>query len=280
MKSIFLSALRWDIDPEIFILFGTFPIKYYGILFVTGLLLSYEVVKRVYKSENIPVEDLEKLSTYLFIGIFVGARVGHCLFYDFAYFSKHPLEILLPFQVIDGNWHFTGYAGLASHGGAIGILIAIILYIKKTKTSFLWIMDKISIGIPIGCAFIRFGNFMNSEIYGKPTDGDYGVIFMRDDMIPRHPTQLYEAFSFLAVFVILWYLNKKKSSSVQNGFIFGLFLILMFSARLIIEFLKENQVAFEDSMALNMGQLLSIPFILAGAALLLINRKNFKFRTI
>lgn len=275
-----MEPIHWDVDPEIFTLFGTFPIKYYGLFFVSGLLLAYEVIKRIYKSENIPLEHLEKLSIYLFIGTLVGARVGHCLFYDFAYFSKHPLEIFLPFQIADGSWRFTGFAGLASHGAAIGILITIFLYIRKTKTPFFWLMDKVSIGIPVACAFIRLGNFMNSEIYGKPTSGNYGVVFMRDDMISRHPTQLYEAFSFLIIFGLLWYLYKKKLFNNQNGFIFGLFLILMFSARFIIEFFKENQVAFEDTMALNMGQILSIPFMIVGIALLIISNKKAKLTTI
>ncbi|MBQ4819751.1 prolipoprotein diacylglyceryl transferase [Aquimarina sp. MMG016] len=275
-----MEPIHWDIDPEIFTLFGTFPIKYYGLFFVIGLLLAYEVVKRIYTSENIPVENLEKLSTYLFIGTLIGARVGHCLFYDFAYFSKHPLEILLPFQITDGNWRFTGFAGLASHGAAIGILTTIFLYIRKTKTPFLWLMDRVSIGIPVACAFIRLGNFMNSEIYGKPTEGNFGVIFVRDDMIPRHPTQLYEAFSFLVVFGLLSYLYKKKLFVRQNGFIFGVFLILMFTARFIIEFSKENQVAFENSMILNMGQILSIPFILMGTILLIISNKKAKLATL
>lgn len=273
MSTIFFS-INWNVDPEIFTLFGTFPIKYYGLLFVSGLLLAYEVVKRVYKSENIPVEDLEKLSTYLFIGTLVGARLGHCLFYDFEYFSKHPLEMFLPFRITSEGWTFTGFAGLASHGGAIGILTAVFLYIRKTKTNFLWLMDRLSIGIPVACAFIRFGNFMNSEIYGKPTGTDYGVVFMRDDLIPRHPTQLYEAFAYLFVFGLLWYVNKKKIFTGQNGFLFGLFLILMFSARLLIEFSKENQVAFEDNMALNMGQVLSIPFILIGIVLIVLSQKK------
>ncbi|WP_299218908.1 prolipoprotein diacylglyceryl transferase [uncultured Aquimarina sp.] len=262
-----MEPLHWNVDPEITTLFGVFPIKYYGLFFVTGLLLSYTVLKKIFLSENIPLKNLDTLTNYVFIGTLIGARLGHCLFYDFAYFSQHPLEIFLPFKISSEGWNFTGFAGLASHGGAIGILIAITLFVIKTKTPFLWIMDKVSIVTPIGCAFIRFGNFMNSEIYGKPTNSNYGVVFVKDDLIARHPTQLYEAFSFLAIFVILWYLNKKKNFFHQNGVVFGIFLILMFSARFIIEFSKENQVAFEDTMVLNMGQLLSIPFILVGVIL-------------
>ncbi|KAA1243192.1 prolipoprotein diacylglyceryl transferase [Aquimarina sp. RZ0] len=268
-----MEPIHWDIDPEIIKLFGVFPIRYYGLFFVSGLLIGYQTLKRLYITEKIPTQNLEELTTYIFIGTFVGARLGHCLFYDFSYFSQHPLEIFLPFKIVNGNWHFTGFTGLASHGGAIGILISIMIFASRTRTPFLWIMDKVSIVIPIGCAFIRFGNFMNSEIYGKPTQANYGVVFMRDDLIPRHPTQLYEAFSFLVVFAILWYLNKRKIAASAHGVLFGIFLLLMFSARFIIEFFKENQVAFEDHMTLNMGQVLSIPFILIGILLIIFSKK-------
>lgn len=271
---IFLGVLHWNPDPEIFRLFGVLPIRYYGLFFVTGLFLGYYVVKRLYISEGIPTENLEKLSTYIFLGTLVGARLGHCLFYDFAYYSQHPLEIFLPFRISEGHWTFTGFTGLASHGGALGILIAITIYCLRTKTSFLWLMDILSLGIPIGCAFIRLGNFMNSEIYGKPTGGDYGVVFMRDDFIARHPTQLYEAISFLTIYIVLYLVYKKTRISSRNGVLFGIFLVLMFLARFIIEFYKENQVAFEDTMALNMGQWLSIPFMIAGIILIMANYRR------
>ncbi len=271
-----MGVIEWNVDPEITRLFGTFPLKYYGILFVTGLLLGYEIVKRVYKSEGIDVANLERLSTYLFIGILVGARLGHCLFYDFEYFSKHPLEIFLPFQISDGNWRFTGFSGLASHGGSIGAIVAIVMYCVKNKTSLLRVLDRVAIGAPVTGAFIRFGNFMNSEIYGKPTHGDYGVVFVRDDMIPRHPTQLYEAFSYLLIFAILWFLYKKTNLRDNEGFIFGLLLLILFSVRLLLEVFKENQVAFEDEMTLNMGQWLSIPFIILGIALLIYSKLKDK----
>ncbi|WP_282085490.1 prolipoprotein diacylglyceryl transferase [Aquimarina algiphila] len=271
-----MSPIEWNVDPEIVTLFGVFPLRYYGLLFVTGLLLGYGLVKRIYKSEGVPTENLEKLSTFLFIGVLVGARLGHCLFYDFAYFSQHPLEIFLPFKITDDNWHFTGFTGLASHGGTIGAILAILLYCYKNKTSLLWVMDRVAIGAPITAAFIRFGNFMNSEIYGKPTESNYGVIFMRDDMIPRHPTQLYEAFSYLIIFGILWYCYKKTDLIQHKGFILGLLMATLFSARLLLEVFKENQVAFEDEMLLNMGQLLSIPFIGIGIALIVMSRMKNK----
>jgi len=270
-----IGPIEWNVDPEIIKLFGIFPLKYYGLLFLTGIILSYTLVKYMYQTEKVPVKDLEKLSTYLFVGIFAGMRLGHCLFYDFEYFSQHPLEIFLPFQIVDGTWHFTGFTGLASHGGSIGAIIAVFLYVYKYKAPLFWILDRIAMVAPVTGAFIRFGNFMNSEIYGKPTDGDYGVIFVRDDLIARHPTQLYEAFSYLIIFGIVWYLYQKTNLKNRKGVLFGLVIALVFIMRFIIEFYKENQVAFEDAMALNMGQWLSIPFILCGLALLAFGlRKN------
>ncbi|MCL4129085.1 UNVERIFIED_CONTAM: hypothetical protein GTU68_051345 [Idotea baltica] len=225
---------------------------------MTGLLLASYVAKRIYIKENIPVKNLEKLFFYIIIGIVLGARLGHCFFYEPSYYFQNPIEILLPIQ-----------KGLASHGGAIGALIAIGIYCKKFNTNFLWILDKIAIATPIVAIFIRLGNFMNSEIYGKPTNGYWGVIFQRDDLIPRHPTQLYEAFSYLLIFGILLFTYKKMATKLFNGQIFGLLLVSVFSARFIIEFFKENQVAFEDAMSINMGQILSIPFILVGLTLIL-----------
>ncbi|WP_025743434.1 prolipoprotein diacylglyceryl transferase [Aquimarina pacifica] len=274
-----MGAIEWNVDPEIFRLFDTFPVKYYGLFFVSGLLLGYNLVKRVYRLENIPVENLEKLSTYIFAGILIGARLGHCLFYDFAYFSQHPLEIFLPFQIVNGSWHFTGFSGLASHGGSIGALLAIILYCRKNKTSVLWVMDRVALGTPITGAFIRLGNLMNSEIYGKPTHGDYGMIFVRDDMIPRHPTQLYEACTYLLIFALLWYLYKKTNVIKKEGVLLGVLLSVLFCARLILEFFKENQVAFEDSMTLNMGQLLSLPFIIIGVFLIIRGKEKSVLET-
>ncbi len=169
------------------------------------------------------------------------------------------------------------YHILASHGGALGVFIAIVLYCRKYKTSLLWILDKVAIGTPITGGFIRLGNFMNSEIYGKPTNGNWGVVFVQDDMVPRHPTQLYEAFSYFLIFAILFFVHKRFKP--RNGQNFGLFLILLFLARFIIEFFKENQVAFESGMALNMGQYLSIPFILAGFIIILSRRRNMILKT-
>ncbi|MFC5048034.1 prolipoprotein diacylglyceryl transferase [Aquimarina hainanensis] len=269
-----MGPIHWNIDPEITTLFGVLPLRYYGILFVAGILLAYQVIKKIYISENIPLKDLDKLATYILLGTLIGARLGHCIFYDFSYFYHHPLEIFLPVKITNSGWHYTGFSGLASHGAAIGILVGITLYTIKTKTSFLWAIDRVALIIPVTAFFIRIGNFMNSEIYGKPTQGNYGVIFMKDDLIPRHPTQLYEGFSYLIIFGVLWFLYKKKKIVEQKGYLFGLFLVLMFSARFIIEFFKENQASFEENMIINMGQLLSLPFIFTGIILSLMSKKD------
>ncbi len=267
------GIIYWNVDPEIFWITESFPIKYYGLLFATGILIALKIEKRIYIMENIPVERLEQLFMYVFIGIILGARLGHCFFYEPGYYFNNPIEILLPIKKIGESYKFIGFQGLASHGGTIGVLIAIIFYCKKYKTNFLWLVDRIAIVGPIVGAFIRLGNFMNSEIYGKPTMGNWGIIFERDDLIPRHPTQLYEALSYLLISGILMYLYKKNSIKRHNGIIFGLCLILIFLTRFIIEYFKENQVGFEDGMAINMGQFLSIPFIIVGLIIILM-RKN------
>lgn len=263
----------WNLDPAIFWITDSFPLKYYGLFFMTGTLLAYYIVKWIYNRENVPVESLDKLLIYIVLGTVIGARLGHCLFYDPGYYLNHPIEIFLPIAKINGVYEFVGFQGLASHGGALGVLIAIIWYSKKYKTKLLWILDRVAIATPITGAFIRLGNFMNSEIYGKPTNENWGVVFQRDNLIPRHPTQLYEASAYLMIFAILFWIYKTKKVKTNNGFIFGIFLVLLFLARFIIEFYKENQVNFEDQLTFNMGQLLSLPFILAGFVLIYLKRK-------
>lgn len=268
------KVIYWDVDSVIFWITDTFPLKYYGLLFAFGILLGYQVVKKIYIRENQDVEKLDKLFIYIVIGTIVGARLGHCLFYEPSYYFKHPMEIFLPIKQVGNTYKFIGFQGLASHGGAIGVITAIGLYCKKYKVNFLWILDRIAIAVPLTGAFIRFGNFMNSEIYGKPTNGDWGVVFVKDDLIPRHPTQLYEAFSYLFIFICLIFLYRKVGSNKANGFLFGVFLVLLFLTRFIIEFFKVNQVAFEAGMALNMGQILSIPFVLIGLVLILVKKNR------
>lgn len=270
------AILNWNVDPVIVMITDSFPLKYYGALFASGLLLGYYIVRNIYKKEKQPLDNLDSLLVYVIVGTILGARLGHCFFYEPDYFFKHPIEILLPIQKIGGVYKFVGFQGLASHGGTIGVLIAIVLYCKKYKVNFLWLLDRMAIGVPVTAAFIRLGNFMNSEIYGKPTNGNWGVVFQRDDLIPRHPTQLYEAFSYLLIFAILFWMYKSEKIKQASGLLFGTFLTLLFLARFLIEFFKENQESFENSMLINMGQILSIPFILIGLTLIVWKSKEKK----
>ena len=259
-----LNYIHWNIDPEIINLFGI-SIRYYGLFFVAGLILCLHVLRWMYKQENIPKENLEKLSIYCFIGILAGARLGHCLFYEPSYYLAHPLEMILPIKFLEeGGIKFTGYQGLASHGGALGLIIALILYSGKTKHAFINTIDLIAIVAGLGGGFIRLANFMNSEIIGVATNKSWGFIFERVDNIPRHPAQLYEAISYFFIFILMILLYKTRREKLRNGFFFGLTLILIFTARFLIEFVKERQVGFEDNMPLDMGQILSIPYIILG----------------
>jgi phosphatidylglycerol:prolipoprotein diacylglycerol transferase len=256
--------IYWNVDPEIINVFGI-SIRYYGLLFVSGLILCIYILGWIYKREKIPVENLEILSIYGMIGILVGARLGHCLFYEPSYYFAHPLEIILPIQPLPGGgYKFSGYQGLASHGGVLGLLIALYFYSRKTKHSMIDTIDLIGVVAGLSFGFIRLGNFMNSEIIGIPTTKPWGVIFERVDNVPRHPAQLYEAISYFIIFTIMMILYKKMRARLKNGFLFGLATVLFFTARFIIEFVKENQVGFEDGMTLNMGQLLSLPYIAMG----------------
>ncbi|MGE8343184.1 MAG: prolipoprotein diacylglyceryl transferase [Flavobacterium sp.] len=262
------GILNWNVDPVIFWITDSFPLKYYGALFACGILLGFYIVRNIYKKENLSLDNLDTLLIYVIVGTVLGARLGHCFFYEPEYFLKHPIEILLPIQKIKGVYQFVGYQGLASHGGSIGVITAMILYCRKYKVQFLGLLDKMAVAVPVTGTFIRMGNFMNSEIYGKPTNGNWGVVFQKDDLIPRHPTQLYEAFAYLLIFGILFYMYKSEKIRSAQGLIFGTFLTLLFTARFIIEFFKENQEAFENNMLINMGQILSIPFILIGLGLI------------
>lgn len=259
-----LNYINWNGDPEIINIFGI-SIRYYGLLFVSGLILCIFILGWIYKRENIPSEHLDKLSIYGMIGILIGARLGHCLFYEPSYFLSHPLEMILPITFLpEGGIKFSGYQGLASHGGVLGLLIALYIYYRKTKHSMIDTLDLIAVVAGLSFGFIRLGNFMNSEIIGMPTTLPWAVIFERVDNIPRHPAQLYEAISYFIIFTIMMLLYKKMRARLKNGFLFGLGTVLFFTARFVIEFVKENQVGFEDGMALNMGQLLSLPFIVVG----------------
>jgi prolipoprotein diacylglyceryl transferase len=262
------AIVHWDPDPVFFWLTHNFSIKYYGVLFMIGLLLGYLIVKRMYIRENLRLDYLDMLLLYIAVGMLVGARLGHCLFYEPLYYFGHPLEILFPFIKLGGSYHFIGFQGLSSHGGTIGVFMTVYLFSKRYKVNFMWLLDKLVIAIPVTATFIRLGNFMNSENYGKATNGHWGVIFERNDMIPRHPTQLYEALAYFLIFVFLYILYNRPQKR-PNGIYFGIFLTLLFSLRFIIEFFKVNQVEFENGMILNMGQILSIPIILFGLTVIM-----------
>ena len=271
-----IDYINWNIDPEIINLFGI-SLRYYGVLFVSGLVLCVYILTWIFKTEDIPFANLDKLTIYGIIGILVGARLGHCLFYEPSYYLSHPLEMILPISFPpEGGIKFIGYQGLASHGGVLGLLIALYFYSRKTKQSMIDIIDLIAVVAGLGFGFIRLGNFMNSEIIGIPTIQPWGVIFERVDNVPRHPAQLYEAIFYFTIFAIMMILYKKLRYRLKNGFFFGLATVLFVTARFIIEFVKENQVGFEDAMTLNMGQLLSIPFIILGIGFIIYGLKKTK----
>ncbi|MEA2105286.1 MAG: prolipoprotein diacylglyceryl transferase [Bacteroidota bacterium] len=252
-----LNSITWDVNPDIVSFWGL-TIRYYGVLFASAFFFGYLIMQKIFKKEGLTVELLDKLTVYVALGTIIGARLGHCLFYDPSFYLQHPIEILKIWR-----------GGLASHGAAIGILIALYYFSKKNKKPYLWILDRIVIVVALAGFFIRMGNLMNSEIYGIPTKLPWGFIFVRNgEVIPKHPTQIYEALSYLLIFILLYSIYNKKGTNVRQGLIFSIFLILLFTVRFLIEFIKEVQVDFEQTMALNMGQWLSIPFILIGVYLL------------
>jgi phosphatidylglycerol---prolipoprotein diacylglyceryl transferase len=271
-----INFIHWNIDPELFNLFG-FSLRYYGVLFAGGIFLSAAILRWIFRKEGIELDKLDTLTIYGLVGIFVGARLGHCLFYDPDYYFNHPLEMLLPIQFAeDGSYQFTGYLGLASHGGVAGLILALILYSRATKEPILNTLDLIAIVAPIGGICIRLGNLMNSEIIGYPTNVPWAFVFEREDQLPRHPAQLYEAICYLLIFILLIYLYKTRRSHLRHGFFFGLTTSLIFTARFFIEFLKERQVAFEEQLVLDMGQILSIPFIVVGIAFVIYGLRKTK----
>lgn len=260
-----INAIHWNIDPIIFEI-GSFGLRYYALCFLAAFAVSYAIMLKIFKQEGKSQELLDQLSIYIFLGTLIGARLGHCLFYEFDYYSKHPLEMILPFRIVDGSFELTVFQGLASHGGAIGILTALWMFSRKTKTNFVWIADRLVLVVPLAGAFVRLGNFFNSEIIGLPSELPWAVVFEKIDSIPRHPAQLYEAIAYVGIFFLLWMVFKKGLP--KQGYLLGLFFVLLFSARFILEFFKENQEEFEQGMQFNMGQLLSIPFVAIGLYLM------------
>ena len=259
----------WNPDLVAFSV-GPLTVRWYSLLWCIGLAVAYYIVMRLYKKQSIPEEKFDPLFFYCFVGILVGARLGHCLLYEPAYFLAHPLEMFLPIRFDEaGDWHFTGYAGLASHGGTAGIIIALWLYVKKTGVNFIRVIDNIGIATPITACCIRLGNLMNSEIVGKYTNADYGFVFVRlGETLPRHPGQLYEAIAYFVFFIVSLCLYRRWPQRVGTGFYFGFCLTSIFLFRFFVEMFKEVQEPWEldmmQAVGINQGQLLSIPFVIIG----------------
>ncbi|HEX2922228.1 MAG TPA: prolipoprotein diacylglyceryl transferase [Bacteroidales bacterium] len=249
-----LNIIPWDVNPEIFRIGSTLAVRWYGLLFASSFLFGYIIMNRIFKNENLGEAVLDRLTIYMALGTIIGARLGHCLFYEPGYYLRNPLEIIAIWK-----------GGLASHGAGIGILLAMWLFVRKEKRDFAWIMDRIAIVVALSGFFIRMGNLMNSEIYGVETTVPWGFVFLRNNEVaPKHPTQIYEGLAYLLVFFLLFRIYWAKKGEYIQGLLISLFLILVFTTRFFVEFIKEDQVAFEATMKLNMGQLLSIPFILMG----------------
>lgn len=250
--------IHWNVAPEIFSL-GPVHLRWYGVLFLTGFLIGYKIVEKMCIWEDKPTDKLDQLLIYLIAGTAIGARLGHCFFYEPEYYLNHPLEI---FAIWKG--------GLASHGGGIGVMISLFLFSRRNPEFPLWwLLDRIAFPTALAGAFIRLGNVMNSEILGKPTDGSWGMIFDRVDSVPRHPTQIYESLSYFLIFIIGYRIYLKYKAKLPQGLIFGFTLAAIFVARFFLEFFKENQVAFESDMFINMGQILSLPYIAVGVFLVI-----------
>ena len=277
-----LGYILWNPDVVAFSL-GPVEVRWYSLLWCIGLFAVYHLMHYLFKEQKLGEDKFEPMFFYCFLGILIGARLGHCLFYEPEYYLSHPMEMILPMRKFaDGEWHFTGYEGLASHGGTLGLMIAIILYSRSVKLNLMHVLDNVAIVTPVCACAIRLGNLMNSEIIGSPTDMPWAFVFERVDMLPRHPGQLYEALCYAMFFFIGWFIyrlslkqevrksiesNKSKlrfDIRVGSGFYFGLCLFMIFLSRIFIELTKENQVDFEAGMMFNMGQLLSVPFVVLG----------------
>jgi prolipoprotein diacylglyceryl transferase len=253
--------IHWNVDPLAFSL-GPLQPRWYGLMFATAFLSSYVVMRTIYRREGRSQDDLDALTITMILSTIIGARLGHVFFYEPEIMLNDPLETI-------AVWH----GGLASHGGAIGIITGLWIYHKRRPSfSFIWLLDRLSIVAALSGMFIRIGNLFNSEILGRQTDVPWAVVFERVDMIPRHPAMIYEAIVCLVLFVLTWKMYDAGVASRTPGRIIGTFLVLLFAARFIIEFVKERQVAFEYGLPIDMGQILSIPFILVGLWLLLRTR--------
>ena len=279
------NKIKWEPSETIFKI-GDFGIHYYSLMFVLAFTIGYYLMKRMFNKEKISEEFIEPLLVYVVFSTLIGARLGEVFFYNWDYYSNHLIEILLPIREKENggflfgllnNYEFFGFRGLASHGASIGIILGLYIYQRKYNYKpLLWLLDRLSIPVSLGAFFVRIGNFFNSEIVGKYTGNNFGVIFInRGETLPRHPTQLYESFGYLILFLILNYLYKNREKN--NGYLFGIFLSTMFTIRFIVEFLKESQGGFESKLTLfSTGQWLSIPMILSGLFIIIYSFEKLK----
>lgn len=264
-----LAFITWSVNPVAFSL-GSLEVRWYGVLLATGFFLAYLTLQKIFKTENLSQPLLDRLAVWTIVWTIVGLRLGHFIFYEPEYFIAHPLQVLLP---VDENWNFVGYQGLASHGAVIAIILFVIYFTRKHKMNVLWLLDRLSIAIPIAAAFVRVGNLMNHEIVGSVTSVPWAFDFIYGGFgvagTLRHPAQLYESIVYLLLFVgLVIYYFKFAKGKVPAGRCVGILLVVIFTARFIIEFFKEVQVSRELDMVLNMGQKLSIPFVLIGVGIL------------
>ncbi len=265
-----MTYIVWDVSP-ILIDLGFFAIRWYSVFFALGFVFSYFILSGQFKGAGLDPKHLDRLTTYVVLATVIGARLAHCLFYEWSYYSDHIIEIFLPVR-FNPEFEFIGFQGLASHGGILGVAIALLLFTRKYSVDVWWLFDRLAIVGALAGVCIRLGNLMNSEIIGKPSEVAWAFIFSRIDDVPRHPGQLYEALAYLGIFALL--LSIDKNSNRRPGFLFGLFFALLFISRFLIEFVKADQSTFEAGMLLNMGQLLSIPFIILGISLMVVRRNR------
>ena len=272
---MYFTKIDWAPSETLFKI-GSFGIHYYSLMFIIAFGLGYYMMKKIYDEEKIPLEYLESLFVYMIISVLLGARLGDVIFYSWDYYQNHLIEILLPIRDTPTGYTFTGFRGLASHGAVIGTLIGLYLYKRKfTYKPLLWLLDRVTVPIAIGASFVRFGNLLNSEIVGKYTNTNFGVVFLnRGESLPRHPAQLYEAIGYIILFFILKQTYKSEYKN-KPGFMLGLFFVGMFVIRFLVEYIKESQGGFEDLIPLfSTGQWLSIPFVALGGFLMLRSSKT------
>ncbi len=278
LKTMDFLQIIWEPASDGIRLFGNFKIHYYSMMWIVAFVLGYRIMKKIYNNENQSEKKLDSLFMYSVLGIMIGARLGHVIFYQAELFREDFFSVFLPFK-FSGGFEFTGFRGLASHGATIGMIVSMYLYNKKVlKKSILWILDRVVIACASGAIFIRIGNFFNSEIIGKSAEEGlpWAVVFKNIDNIPRHPGQLYEAFGYLFVFLIVYFIYWKTKKGMQEGYLFGLFLLLLMTVRVFVEQFKIAQVDGREDWILgfNTGQILSIPFIFIGIYFMFFHKRK------